>query len=66
MGQIVAIGGGGYASRASDIVLEAYITDQTNTVRPKVCYLPQAGGEAREYIVRFYEAFTKLGAQPSW
>jgi len=66
MQQIIAIGGGGYASRASDLVLEDYITAQSNAARPKVCYLPQAGGEAREYIVRFYEAFTKLGAQPSW
>lgn len=66
MQQIIAIGGGGYASRASDIVLEEYILAQANTSRPKVCYLPQAGGESREYIVRFYEAFTRLGAQPSW
>jgi dipeptidase E len=64
--QIIAIGGGGYASRASDIVLEAHILAQANAARPKVCYLPQAGGESRDYIVRFYEAFTRLGAQPSW
>ena len=66
MRQIIAIGGGGYASQASDIVLEEYVLAQANASRPKVCYLPQAGGESREYIVRFYEAFTRLGAQPSW
>ncbi len=66
MQQIIAIGGGGYASRPSDFVLEEYILAQANASRPKVCYLPQAGGESREYIVRFYEAFTKLGALPSW
>ncbi|MBN2469630.1 MAG: peptidase E [Anaerolineae bacterium] len=66
MQQIIAIGGGGYASRPSDISLEAYVLAQTNALRPKVCYLPQAGGESREYIVRFYEAFIQLGAQPSW
>jgi peptidase E len=66
MQQIIAIGGGGYAAQASDIVLEEYVLAQTHVPRPKVCYLPQAGGESREYIVRFYEAFTRLGAMPSW
>ena len=65
MQQIIAIGGGGFADQPGDIVLEEYILAQTGSSRPKICYLPQAGNESREFIVRFYEAFIKLGRVPA-
>ncbi|NLX11142.1 MAG: type 1 glutamine amidotransferase-like domain-containing protein [Chloroflexi bacterium] len=65
MQQIIALGGG-FSMLPDDLLLGEYVLSQVNTPRPKVCYLPQAGGESRDFIVRFYDAFVRLGAQPSW
>lgn len=66
MQQIIAIGGGGFGGSQKNLAMERYLIQQTKKTSPKVCFLPQASSEAQEYIVRFYEAFTSLGALPSW
>ncbi|HNT75642.1 MAG TPA: peptidase E [Anaerolineae bacterium] len=62
---IIAMGHGGFSMDADNLVLDQYICTQTGKARPKVCFLPQASGEAAEYIIKFYKAFTTLDAVPS-
>jgi len=64
--QIIAIGGGGFSSKRGEPSFEKYIVQQSVQDQPKVCFLPQASNENRDYITRFYQAFLAAGAQPSW
>jgi len=66
MRQIIAIGGGGFGGEKCDLKIEKYLLAQVDKERPKICFLPQASNEAREYIVKFFETFIGLDAQPSW
>lgn len=63
--QIIAIGGGGFGNDSKDTLLERYVLGQSGARRPAVCFLPTASGDADNYIVRFYDAFGRLGATPS-
>ncbi len=47
-------------------VLDRYILEQTFEPEPRVCFLPTASGDDDGYILRFYQAFTSLGARPSY
>lgn len=66
MKQIIAIGGGGFTAPESPLKLEKYLLSLVQRDKPKICFLPQASNESPEYIVKFFETFIKLGAQPSW
>lgn len=66
MKQIIAIGGGGFTAPNSNLKIEKYLIAQTNKSNPRICFLPQASNEAPDYIVKFFETFTKLGTTPSW
>ncbi len=61
--QIVAIGGGGLA--ADEPALERYVLSLVTAKRPKVCFLGTASGDDPAYMVAFYEAFVRLGCEPS-
>jgi peptidase E len=63
--QIIAMGGGGFSMEPGNPAMDRYIRDQSGKAHPKVCFLPTAGGESPEYIIRFYEAFTALECHPS-
>ena len=39
-------------------LLDDYVLGLTKAERPRVCFLPQASGDADHYIVRFYRAFS--------
>jgi len=65
MRQIIAMGGGGFSMEPDSPLLDKYILEQTKKPRPKVSFLPTASGDANEYVVRFYSAFTKFDCQPS-
>jgi peptidase E len=64
-GQIIASGGGGFGRSLDDLRQERYILDQCGAERPKIAFLPQASCEDGKYIAAFYEAFTRLGAEPT-
>jgi len=64
--QIIAMGGGGFSMEPDNLALDRYIIEQTGVERPKVCFLPQASGEARDYILNFYKAFNSLDCRSSW
>ena len=63
--QIFVMGGGGFTSDSS-LKLERYLLSLCKKQNPKICFLPQASNESREYILKFYQSFLSLGAQPSW
>lgn len=63
--QIFVMGGGGFTSDSS-FKLERYLISLSQKQNPKICFLPQASNESRDYIVKFYQTFLDLGAQPSW
>ena len=63
--QIIASGGGGFGRSLDGLPQERYILDQCGAERPKVGFLPQASCEDGTYIASFYEAFTRLGAEPT-
>lgn len=60
--QIIAISGMSYDN---DTIMR-YILNLSGKERPKVCFLSQATAEDKDYIIGFYEHFTRLGAEPSW
>jgi dipeptidase E len=55
--QIVAFGGGGFSMERDSSLLDDYVLALTGVVRPRVCFLPTASGDADHYIVRFYRRF---------
>jgi dipeptidase E len=62
-GHVLAMGGGALLDRNSRI--EDFMLGLARSDRPRVCFLPTAGGEKPEFIVRFYEAFTARDCVPS-
>jgi dipeptidase E len=62
-GHILAMGGGVLLDRNSR--LEDFMLGLAGSDRPRVCFLPTAGGENPEWIVRFYEEFSARGCEPS-
>jgi dipeptidase E len=63
--QIVAFGGGGFSMESDNPLLDDYVLGLTNAERPRVCFLPQASGDADHYIVRFYRAFAATRCEAS-
>ena len=65
MRQIVTFGGGGFSMEAGNPLLDQFVLDLTGKQRPKVCFLPNASGDADHYIVRFYRHFSGERCLPS-
>jgi dipeptidase E len=63
--QIVTFGGGGFSMEAGNPLLDEFVLEMTGRSRPRVCFLPQASGDADHYIVRFYRAFPADRCEPS-
>ena len=64
IGQIIAIGGGGFGRNPNHPVIEKYIIEQSFVKKPNVCFIPTASAEDSAYIVNFYKAFLKLNCTP--
>ncbi|MDZ8264093.1 peptidase E [Nostoc sp. ChiQUE01b] len=62
--QIVAIGGGGFSMEPENLLLDQYILELVKKEKPRVCFVPTAGGDRDSYIVRFYAAFMKFSCTP--
>ena len=67
MKQIIAIGGARAYDGASPHkrLMERYILAQTKKEHPKICFLLQASCEDKGYLLKLYDIFLKLGAQPT-
>lgn len=63
--QIVAMGGGGFLATGDDGVLDDYVLSLTPKRTPRVCFLATAGGDSRDSIVKFHEAFPAKRAEAS-
>jgi dipeptidase E len=64
-GHIVAMGGGGFSMEADNPLLDDFALALTGKDRPRVCFLPTASGDSRDYIDRFYAAFGEDRCQPT-
>ncbi len=64
VGDIIAIGGGGFGRSLDHLRIESYLLAQLGKLdrRPRVGFLPQASCEDAAYIARFYQAFSRLNA----
>jgi peptidase E len=54
---IVALGGGGLGMAPGDRLLDDFVLRLTGRDRPRICFLPTAGGDAISYPAAFYDAF---------
>lgn len=61
--QIIAMGGGGFSMEETPL-LDRYIQDSTGKPNPKICFIPTASGDSDNYVLRFYQAFSKLNCRP--
>ena len=57
LGDIIAIGGGGFGRNPNQPVIENYIVKQSTAEKPNVCFIPTASAEDKAYTVNFYTAF---------
>ncbi len=64
-GQIIALGGGGFSDSPDNLLLDEYILLQTNKAKPKILFLPTAGGDHPDYTAKFYRTYKKLNCKPS-
>ena len=64
-GQIIALGGGGFSEPGDSLALDEYILKQTGKSKPKILFLPTAGGDHEDYIAKFYRAYKKLNCKPA-
>jgi dipeptidase E len=60
---IVAIGGAGFAAESEPLL--DFVVGLTRAERPRICFLPTASGDSAEYVVAFYDAFTRRTCEPS-
>lgn len=65
MKQIIAMGGGGFSMEPENPLLDLYILAQAEKERPKICFIPTASGDSKEYIEGFYRFFEKQTCTPS-
>ena len=64
VGQIVAMGGGGFTTE-DDSPLDDFMLACSPGDRPRVCFVPTPAGDSDRVIAAFYEAFSKRDCEPS-
>lgn len=57
-GQIVAMGGGGFAAEPGNPLLDDFILSLARRQPARVCFLPTASGDSATFIAKFYRAFS--------
>src|SRR5690242_6916605 len=63
--QIIALGGGGFSDDPNNPMLDEYILKQSGKAKPKILFLPTAGGDHEDYIEKFYNGYRSLNCKPS-
>ncbi|MBE5461721.1 Type 1 glutamine amidotransferase-like domain-containing protein [Mycobacteroides abscessus] len=56
--------GGGFSDGEHD-ELDSFLLEQSNSARPKICFIPTASGDSPGYIERFHDAFSQRQCEPS-
>lgn len=64
LGDIVAIGGGGFGRNPKKPIIEDYILKLSPAPKPNITFFPTASAEDQGYIINFYDAFSKLHCSP--
>jgi len=64
VGDIIAIGGGGFGRNPKNPIIERYILEQSQSSNPNICFFPTASAEDKDYIDNYYKAFSQLGCNP--
>jgi peptidase E len=64
-GHIVAIGGGDFWEPPVDPRLDAFILGLTGKPRPRVCFIPTAGGDSDGSLTAFYRAMAAHDCRPT-
>ena len=65
VGDIIAIGGGGFGRNPNQNSIEKYILNQSKSDKPNICFIPTASAEDPSYIVNYYSVFSKLDCNPT-
>lgn len=58
-GTILALGGGGFSIAKEESPLDDYLLSLTGKDRPKICFLPTALGDDREFMMHFQDSFSR-------
>ncbi len=53
------MGGGGFLMESDNSLLDNYILKSPHKRKPKICFIPTAGGDAQRHIDNFYYCFQK-------
>ena len=51
IGEIIAIGGGGFGRNTNNPIIEKYIVDQSAKDNPNVCFIPTASAEDKHCLL---------------
>ena len=62
--RIVAVGGGGFVSTPESPLID-YVLGAAGKPRPRVCFVPTAGGDALPYVAMFYRGCAARDCEPS-
>ena len=65
LGQVIAIGGGGFGRSIYNTKIDKYILQQCDSEKPNVCFIPTASAEDKAYTVNFYAVYSKLNCNPT-
>ena len=65
LGQVIAIGGGGFGRSIYNTKIDRYILEQCDSEKPNVCFIPTASAEDKAYTVNFYAVYSKLNCNPT-
>jgi hypothetical protein len=63
--QIVVLGNGGFSVQPDNGLLDDCVLGLVRNTRPRICFVPTAGGESDNYVARFYAAFRPPRADPT-
>lgn len=63
--QILAMGGGGFLEEPDNPLLDAFFFQLAGKLRPKVCFVSTAGGDAQSYLDKFYDGMKGRECEPS-
>ena len=64
LGQVIAIGGGGFGRSIYNTKIDDYILEQCSKEKPNVCFIPTASAEDKAYTVNFYTVYSKRNCKP--
>lgn len=62
--KIIAMGGGGFSTELDNSLLDQYILNASGVEKPRICFLPTAGGDSEAYTTRFFSNFSSYNCEP--